>query len=470
MAAELIAEESYGEESLRSHYLLCLETQQVKKEPLYKSTGLASINKFIKDAFLPQGYPHSVSRDYLEYQMWDTCQAFCSSIVSALAAQAMLKAYGVGDEKASILAATFTWLLKDGAGMVGRIIFTWLKGTELDCHAKKWRLAADVINDLTYCIELLAPRFREYFLIFACLSSLCRSLVGVCGGATRAALTQHQARRDNMADVSAKDGSQETMVNLLAFLVNLVLVPLVTGRDQIIWLLFAVFTSLHLYCNFRAVSAVIMETINSTRLHLLVENFITHGHILSPQEISEIEPILTKCQNCLDVNLGCPFSDVISSGRDFYAAFPNSKETQYIMKLYISNNFKSGHLNVALHRDITSENLLQCYFQIAIMDLVIRSPVLMTKIATHDEMSAIALNNLCNLWQQIYSIREMATTASWDVVAYAHNFTLKIFPTFLNSLKLHGWVTSRTHLGPDEWRVDWNVSGSSVGVSTAKQL
>lgn len=30
----------------------------------------------------------------------------------------------------------------------------------------------------------------------------------MAGGATRAALTQHQARRNNMADVSAKDGSQ----------------------------------------------------------------------------------------------------------------------------------------------------------------------------------------------------------------------------------------------------------------------
>ena len=39
-------------------------------------------------------------------------QAFCSSIVGVLAAQAMLKAYGVGDEKATVLAATFTWLLK----------------------------------------------------------------------------------------------------------------------------------------------------------------------------------------------------------------------------------------------------------------------------------------------------------------------------------------------------------------------
>ena len=35
-----------------------------------------------------------------------------------------------------------------------------------------------------------------------------QAIVGVAGGATRAALTQHQARHNNMADVSAKDGSQ----------------------------------------------------------------------------------------------------------------------------------------------------------------------------------------------------------------------------------------------------------------------
>ena len=61
---------------------------------------------------------------------------------------------------------------------------------------------------------------------------------------------------------------------------------------RIIWLLFFVFTVLHLYCNFRAVSAVVMETVNSTRMHLLVENFIVHGEILSPQEIAAREPIL----------------------------------------------------------------------------------------------------------------------------------------------------------------------------------
>ena len=44
-------------------------------------------------------------------------------------------------------------------------------------------------------------------LLFFCLWAY-QSIVGVAGGATRAAMTQHQARRDNMADVAAKDGSQ----------------------------------------------------------------------------------------------------------------------------------------------------------------------------------------------------------------------------------------------------------------------
>lgn len=33
-----------------------------------------------KRIFLPHGYPDSVSSDYITYQIWDTAQAFCSTI------------------------------------------------------------------------------------------------------------------------------------------------------------------------------------------------------------------------------------------------------------------------------------------------------------------------------------------------------------------------------------------------------
>ena len=81
-----------------------------------KSPGTSKISKkigiFLKNAFLPQGYPDSVSTDYFSYQLWDTIQAFASSISGTLATQAVLEGIGVGDEEATPLAATITWLLR----------------------------------------------------------------------------------------------------------------------------------------------------------------------------------------------------------------------------------------------------------------------------------------------------------------------------------------------------------------------
>ena len=98
---------------------------------------------------------------------------------------------------------------------------------------------ADVLNDCVMAVELLAPALpRHLILPVLCLTGLGRSLVGVAGGATKAAVAQHQARQNNMADLAAKDGSQETLVNLLGLCVNLVVLPLVTGSQFLPFLLF----------------------------------------------------------------------------------------------------------------------------------------------------------------------------------------------------------------------------------------
>ena len=89
-----------------------------------------------RQVFLPEGYPHSVSADYLQYQVWDTLQAFASSVSGSLATAAVLGGLGVGDSAASPLAATITWILKDGAGMVGRIVFAAYTGSGLDHDCK----------------------------------------------------------------------------------------------------------------------------------------------------------------------------------------------------------------------------------------------------------------------------------------------------------------------------------------------
>lgn len=56
------------------------------------------------------------------------CKAFCSTIAGILTTHAIMKSVGVGDAAATALSATITWVLKDGIGMIGRIMFAWWKG------------------------------------------------------------------------------------------------------------------------------------------------------------------------------------------------------------------------------------------------------------------------------------------------------------------------------------------------------
>ncbi|KAL4223503.1 hypothetical protein ACF0H5_016974 [Mactra antiquata] len=295
-------EENYGSTTLRRRYFRGNDGKLSMTSR--KSGSFTSITHFFMTVFLPQGYPDSVSEDYLTYQIWDTIQAFASSITGTLAAQAVLKGYGVGDESATLLAATMTWLLKDGTGMLGRILFAWFQGTSLDCDAKRWRLFADIINDIAILLEIMGPHLPFSFTIVVCISGTLKSIVGVSGGATRAALTQHQARRNNMADVSAKDGSQETLVNLAALICSFIIVPIVTGRHFLIWMLYFIFTSLHLYANYSAVKGVVMESINQARLHIILKEYFQSGDILPSNVVNRQEPLLWKTRRTLQINLG----------------------------------------------------------------------------------------------------------------------------------------------------------------------
>lgn len=90
---------------------------------------------------------------------------------------------------------------------------------------------ADALNDLATFIELITPLFpTSIILLMFCCSSIARAIVGVAGGGTRVAIIQHQSRSNNSADVSAKDGSQETLVNLISLFVSLALLPAVSGK------------------------------------------------------------------------------------------------------------------------------------------------------------------------------------------------------------------------------------------------
>ncbi|XP_040011996.1 RUS1 family protein C16orf58 homolog [Xiphias gladius] len=392
-----------------------------------ESRGNSVVGVF-KSVFLPQGYPESVSDDYLQYQFWDTVQAFCSSLTGTLATQASLKGVGVGNQEATVAAATVTWLLRDGTGMLGRILFAWRKGSKLDSEAKKWRLFADVLNDIAMFMEILAPYFPACFTLIACTAGIFKSIVGVAGGATRAALTVHQARRDNMADISAKDGSQETLVNLAGLLISLILIPLVTNNPVLTLSLFFLFTVLHLFANYKAVRSVVMETFNEARLSIVLQQYLKDKRTLSPLEANQREPVFLEFKKTVPIKLGVRLQEVVQSPEEFQLAL---KENNMPYLLGVRN----GCICVCLGPEASVHDEIRAMCQAVWISSTL-SPPTSTEPPTQQQQS------------------------NWEMVHESHKLMDTIFNPFLKGVEAAGWDIKRTLLDWDEWRVEWKSKSS----------
>ncbi|XP_026871518.2 RUS1 family protein C16orf58 homolog [Electrophorus electricus] len=420
----VIATEKYGSQAAWRYRVRDGEIRRERASVNGATPGNA-IARTLKSVFLPQGYPESVSEDYLRYQIWDTMQAFSSSLSGTLATQASLRGVGVGSQEATVAAATVTWLLKDGTGMLGRIMFAWLKGSKLDSEAKKWRLFADVLNDMAMFVEIAAPYFPPVFTLILCIAGVFKSIVGVAGGATRAALTVHQARRNNMADISAKDGSQETLVNLAGLLVSLVLIPLVTDNPTLTFILFFLFTILHLFTNYKAVRSVVMETLNEARLSIVLHRYLLDGRILSPADANQKEPVFLEFKRKVPIKLGVRLGEVIKDFQELQLVLRNTTKAYLI-------GIQNGRVCVCLGTDASVHEEIMAACQ------------------------ALCLNTVLHLSPQSGALAQLSKTKDpWELVSESQKLIDQMFQPFITGLERAGWQTDRTLLDWNEWRVDW---------------
>ncbi|RMZ90272.1 hypothetical protein DV736_g2502, partial [Chaetothyriales sp. CBS 134916] len=195
------------------------------------TSGLSS-SLFIRllAPLLPTNYPDSVSADYTPYQIYDSVQAFASTIAGLLAARAVLTSLGVGldDESSSssysstATLATLLSIVQESIGRFATIFFAHFFAVRIEAEVKFYRFFADVVNDLAFVLDVLSPSLPAPLLRVPalCLASACRAICGVCGGSSKAILSAHFATRGNIGELNAKDGSQETVVSLLGMWVG----------------------------------------------------------------------------------------------------------------------------------------------------------------------------------------------------------------------------------------------------------
>ncbi|KAL3445779.1 vitamin B6 photo-protection and homoeostasis-domain-containing protein [Aspergillus insuetus] len=238
--------------------------------------SMKSIQTLLADVFLPAGYPHSVSEDYVPYQIFDSLQAFSSSIAGLLSSRAVLQGVGVGNADASPTSALLLHILQDTSGRIATILFAHRVGTALEPECKMYRFAADIFNDLAMVLDCLSPMIPAGVSRVTVLSAagVLRALCGVAGGSSKASLSAHFAKWGNLAEVNAKDSSQETVISLVGMLVGSLVVSQISSFTAT-WLTLLALLTLHLSLNYTAVRSVQMTTLNRQRANIVFSSMLS---------------------------------------------------------------------------------------------------------------------------------------------------------------------------------------------------
>jgi hypothetical protein len=227
------------------------------------------------------------------HHVQDSLQAFSSSIAGLLSNRAVLQGIGVGDAASSATGAVLLSVLQESTGRLATILFAHRAGQAIEPDCKRYRFLADILNDAALLLDVLSPALPWYpRVLVLCAAGVLRSLCGVAGGAAKASLSAHFARNGNLAELNAKDGSQETVISLLGMLVGSLFVHAVQGRAAV-WAWMCVLLAVHLWTNYQAVRAVQMRSLNRQRLGLVAAEYARSGRVLRPAEVAAQERILT---------------------------------------------------------------------------------------------------------------------------------------------------------------------------------
>lgn len=250
------------------------------------------LGKAVFYAFLPAGYPQSVTEDYLAYQTYDSLQAFSSSIASLLANRAVLEGLGVGDASQSPTAALVLKIIQDTFSRMATILFAHRMGQAIEPECKTYRFMADLFNDSALMLDLLTPVLPlSPKVCIMVASSILRSLCGIAASASKASLSAHFARTGNLAELNAKEASQETVISLLGMLAGTAVVHVVQDKTAVLyWMVMLVMV--HLVMNYRGVRCVRMLTLNRQRATIVFREYLETGKILSPADVAERESVL----------------------------------------------------------------------------------------------------------------------------------------------------------------------------------
>ena len=210
--------------------------------------------------------------------------------MSFISTQALFVALGSTVSKATVYSAAYTWVLKDGIGQLGAILFSSRYGRTFDEDVKKWRFLAMIVLNASIIIEMFTLRFPGLFLLLASFANFGKNICFLLAAASRATINMQFAKQNNIGDIAGKSVAQFTASTLLGILIGLGFSNVFTiSSPSTIIPLFTVLSLINVVSCYKSVNTVDEIYFNNQRAYGVMGRYLEDGSIITTKQFNAME-------------------------------------------------------------------------------------------------------------------------------------------------------------------------------------
>ncbi|KAL3355990.1 hypothetical protein AABB24_016917 [Solanum stoloniferum] len=389
------ADESVGSEQLK----LKKKKNAIRAVSLHSPQAPAEeFMAFIRSYVVPEGFPDSVTPSYVPYMTWRALKHFFGGAMGVFTTQTLLNSVGVSKHRTTPGAVAINWILKDGAGRVGKMLYA-RQGKKFDYDLKQLRFAGDLLMELGAGVELVTAVVPHFFLPLACAANVAKNVGAVTSTSTRTPIYKAFAKGENIGDVTAKGECVGNLADL--------------------------------------VKSVVLHTLNRARFTVAVESFLRTGRVPTLQDGNSREDIFNfPWRQHRPIVLGPRFKEAFQDPNSYLAVKPIFEKEHYI----VTYNPSKENIYVLLKDQAKSDDVLKAAFHGHVLLHIIRSSTnkqSSSRKQHEDELSASLLS-----------------TADLQAhVAESYKMVSALYMPFKSKAKEQGWVMSESLLNPGRARL-----------------
>ncbi|KAF8412032.1 hypothetical protein HHK36_004592 [Tetracentron sinense] len=404
-------------------------------------TPVDELMSFIRSYVVPEGFPDNVDSSYVPYMKWRALKHFFGGAMGVFTTQTLLNSVGVSRNRATSGAVAINWILKDGAGRIGKMLFA-RQGKKFDYDLKQLRFAGDLLMELGAGVELATAAVPHLFLPLACAANVAKNVAAVTSTSTRTPIYKAFAKGENIGDVTAKGECVGNIADLLGTGLSI----MISQRNPSLITTFTLLSCGYVLSSYQEVKSIVFHTLNRARFTVAVESFLKTGHVPSLQEGNLKENILCfPWSKDRPIVLGPKFKDACQDPGSFLAIEPLFEKERYI----VTYNPSKGNVYALLKDQAKSDDILKAAFHAHVLLHFIRS--------SNEYQSSLRKqrgSDSSDFIGSLSSYHPLSTTIDLEAhIAESCKMVSTSYGLFKRKAAEQGWMMSESLLNPGRARL-----------------